>query len=324
MTEDLIPAIRAGAETGFQLPALISREGDRTTTRFLEFFTVNIRNENTRFAYIRAVGRFLAWCDERGQVLHGIAPMVVAAYIEQLTHERAPQTVKQHLAAIRMLFDWLVVGQVVPFNPAASVRGPRYSIKKGKTPVLSAGDARRLLDAIDVSHVVGLRDRALIGVMVYSFARVSAVVKMKVGDYYPNGKRYWLRLHEKGGKYHEVPAHHAAEKYLDEYIEAAGIAKDREGPLFRSSRGQSRSLMRKALNRFDAYQMVKRRVRDADVSLNVRCHSFRATGITEYLRNGGTVEKAAQIAAHESTRTTQLYNRTDDELTLDEIERIII
>jgi integrase/recombinase XerD len=324
MATELIPAIRTGAETGFQLPALISREGDQTTTRFLEFFTVNIRNENTRFAYIRAVGQFLAWCDERGQVLNGIAPMVVAAYIEQLTHERAPQTVKQHLAAIRMLFDWLVVGQVVPFNPAASVRGPRYSIKKGKTPVLSAGDARRLLDAIDVSHVVGLRDRALIGVMVYSFARVSAVVKMKVGDYYPNGKRYWLRLHEKGGKYHEVPAHHAAEKYLDEYIEAAGIAKDREGPLFRSSRGQSRSLMRKALNRFDAYQMVKRRVRDADVSLNIRCHSFRATGITEYLRNGGTVEKAAQIAAHESTRTTQLYNRTDDELTLDEIERIII
>jgi site-specific recombinase XerD len=226
-----------GAGTSAQLPALISREGRRTSKRFLEFFTVNIRNPNTRLAYAKAIGQFLAWCDERGQILSGIEPMVVAAYIEQLTHERAPQTVKQHLAAIRMVFDWLVVGQVVPFNPAASVRGPRYSIKKGKTSVLSAVDARRLLDSIDVSHVVGLRDRALIGVMVYSFARVSAVVKMRVGDYYPNGKRYWLRLHEKGGKYHEVPAHHTAERYLDEYIEAAGIGDELKGSLFRTSRG---------------------------------------------------------------------------------------
>jgi len=160
--------------------------------------------------------------------------------------------------------------------------------------------------------------------MVYSFARVSAVIHMKVKDYYPNGKRYWLRLHEKGGKYHEVPAHHTAEQYLDEYIKAAGIAEEKNKPLFRTTRGQSRALTDRALDRERAWAMIKRRARDAGVSPEIRCHTFRATGITEYLRNGGTVEKAAQIAAHESTRTTQLYNRTDDELTLDEIERIII
>jgi integrase/recombinase XerD len=137
--------------------------------------------------------------------------MIVAAYIEQLTQERALQTVKQHLAAIRMMFDWFVIDQVIPMNPASSVRGPCYSIKKGKTPVLSAGDTRKLLDSIDTSHVVGLRDRALIALMVYSFARVSAVVGMKIKDYYANGKRYWIRLHEKGGKFHEVPVHHSAE-----------------------------------------------------------------------------------------------------------------
>jgi integrase len=160
--------------------------------------------------------------------------------------------------------------------------------------------------------------------MVYSFARVSAVVQMKVRDYYPNGKRYWLRLYEKGGKFHEVPVHHTAEKYLDEYIEAAGIAGEKHKPLFRTTRGRSRALTANQLSRFDAYQMIKRRAQDAGVSPEIVCHTFRATGITEYLRNGGTVEKAAQIAAHESTRTTQLYNRTDDELTLDEIERIMI
>jgi integrase/recombinase XerD len=312
------------AENGITLPAIIAGEGKRATKRFLEFFTANIRNKNTRLSYARAVGAFLAWCEARGLSLSQIEPMIVAAYVESLIKLHAPQTVKQHLAAIRMLFDWLVVGQVMPFNPASSVRGPRYSIKRGKTPVLSTEDARRLLDSIDTGHVVGLRDRALIAVMVYSFARVSAVVQMKVKDYYPNGKRYWLRLHEKGGKFHEVPAHHTAEKYLDEYIEAAGIAGEKNKPLFRTTRGQSRALTENQISRFDAYQMIKRRARDAGVSPEIVCHTFRATGITAYLRNGGTVEKAAQIAAHESTRTTQLYNRTDDELTLDEIERIMI
>jgi integrase/recombinase XerD len=207
------------------LPALIARDGERTSRRFLEFFTANIRNPNTRLAYARAVAQFLAWCEERGATLRDIEPVIVAAYIKQ--HTGAPQTVKQHLAAIKMLFDWLVIGQIIPTNPAASVRGPRYSTKKGKTPVLTGADARKLVDSIDINHVVGLRDRALIALMVYSFARVGAVVNMRVRDYYANGKRYWIKLHEKGGKFHEVPVHHTAESYLDEYIKAAGTAEEK-------------------------------------------------------------------------------------------------
>lgn len=178
MTTELVRA-----EKGIVIPAIIADEGHRASRRFLEFFTANIRNPNTRLSYMRAISPFLAWCEGRGLELRQVEPVAVAAYIERLTQERAPQTVKQHLAAIRMLFDWLVTGQIMPFNPAASVRGPRYSIRKGKTPVLSAQEARKLLDSIDTSHVVGLRDRALIGTMVYSFARVSAVVNMKVRDY---------------------------------------------------------------------------------------------------------------------------------------------
>jgi integrase/recombinase XerD len=311
-------------ESALALPAIITREGRKATRRFLEFFTANIRNLNTRLSYMRAIVPFLAWCEERGASLHQIEPVTVAAYVERLTQERAPQTVKQHLAAIRMLFDWLVIGQVVQFNPAASVRGPRYSIRKGKTPVLSAQETRKLLDGIDTSHVVGLRDRALIGAMVYSFARVSAVVNMKVRDYYPQGKRYWLRLHEKGGKFHEVPVHHTAEQYLDEYIESAGITEERAGPLFRTTRGKTRELTTRAMSRFDAYKMIRRRAADAKISSEIACHTFRATGITEYLRNGGTIEHAQQIAAHESPRTTKLYDRTTDAISLDEIEKIVI
>jgi integrase len=222
-----------------------------------------------------------------------------------------------------MLFDWLVVGQVLPSNPASSVRGPTHVVKRGKTPVLSREQARQLLDSIDTSTVIGLRDRALIGLMVYSFARVSAVVSMVVEDYYPEGKRWWFRLHEKGGKLHQVPAHHTAEQYLDAYVQAASIGREKKSPLFRTL-DRLGSLTLRPMTRNDVFRMVKRRARNAGLPPNTCCHTFRATGITAYLDNGGTVENAQAIAAHESPRTTKLYDRTNDDITLDEIERIVI
>jgi site-specific recombinase XerD len=183
----------------------------------------------------------LAWCEGHRLTLPGIEPLHVASYIEQLTQAKAAPTVKQHLAAISMLFDWLTSGGIIDFNPAASVRGPKYSVKRGKTPVLTAEEARNLLNSIAVYEIdeetklpdparpilIGLRDRALIVLMVYSFARVSAALAMKVEDYFTEGRRAWFRLHEKGGKRHEVPAHYNAESYLDDYVEAAGIASDK-------------------------------------------------------------------------------------------------
>jgi integrase/recombinase XerD len=304
------------------VPAIIGDAGDHAARRFLEFFTANIANANTRAAYAQAVAQFLRWCQDRGIALRDIEPMAVAAYLQ--SHTGSDPTKKQHLAAIKMLFDWLVTGQVIPFNPASSVRGPKHVVKKGKTHVLAAEDARTLLDSIDTTTLIGLRDRALIAVMVYSFARVSAVVGMRVEDYYQNGKRWWLRLHEKGGKFHEVPAHHNAEAYLDAYIEAAGIAQEPKSPLFRSAAGKTGQLTAKPLRRNNAWDMVKRRALAAEQSSRVCNHTFRATGITAYLENGGTIEKAQQIAAHESPKTTKLYDRTSDQITLDEVERIVI
>lgn len=159
--------------------------------------------------------------------------------------------------------------------------------------------------------------------MVFSFARVSAVVGMNVGDYFQKGKRWWFRLHEKGGKYHEVPAHHKAEEYIDEYLVIASIADEKKRPLFRSANRQ-RLLTERRLDRREVWGMIKRRARQADLPENICCHTFRATGITTYLENGGTIERAQQIAAHESPRTTKLYDRTQDEISLDEVERIRI
>ena len=309
--------------TAGQTPSLFATS-ERCERRFWEFFGATIRNRNTRQAYLNAVYRFADWCEWHRIDLEDVDPMVVAAYVEQLTDAYAAPTVKQHLAAIRMLFDWLVIGQIVAMNPASAVRGPKHSTKVGKTPILTAAEARELLESIDTSTLVGLRDRALIGLMVYSFGRISAVVGMTVSDYYTQGKRSFLRLHEKGGKYHVVPAHHIAQDYLDAYINAAGIADDRKAPLFRSSgRGRRKDvLLSRGMSRWTALQMVKRRALQVGLPGEICNHTFRGTGITEFLRNGGDLETAARIAGHESTRTTQLYDRTEQELTLDEIERI--
>ena len=313
------PGELAGLE--LWLPPIVASTGPDAPERFLEFFTVTIRNKNTRRAYARQVLQFLTWCEARGiPDLAAVRPMQVAGYIESMPAQ--PQTVKQALAAIRMLYDWLVVGQVVPTNPAGSVRGPKYSIKKGKTPVLSREDARALLDSIDAGHVVGLRDRALIALMVYSFGRVGAVTGLQVADYYQNGKRYWIRLHEKGGKFHEVPVHHTAEEYIDAYLDAAGIRSELKTPLFRTTRGRSRTLTGNGLQEREALFMVKRRAAAAGLPATICNHTMRATGITAYLENGGTMENAQAIAAHESPRTTKLYDRRNDLINLDEIERI--
>jgi integrase len=159
--------------------------------------------------------------------------------------------------------------------------------------------------------------------MCYTFARVSAAAGMRVEDYYQSGKRWWFRLHEKGGKRHEVPAHHNAEAYLDAYLTAGTLASDPKGFLFRSfnRRGE---LTENPMSRRDVLAMIKRRARAAGLPSSTCCHTFRATGITAYLENGGTIENAQTIAAHESPRTTKLYDRTSDEITLDEVERIAI
>ena len=304
------------------LPALFTPDA-KTAKRTLEFFTAQIRNPNTRRAYARAASRFNAWCAEHVlQDLQAIEPVHVAAYIEGLQSQMTAPSVKLQLAALRVLFDWLVVGQVIPVNPASSVRGPRHSVKKGKTPVLAADEARTLLDAIDTSTITGLRDRALIGLMVYTFARVGAVIKMQVDDVYVQGRRTWVRLHEKGGKEHEMPCHHNLDDYLHVYLEAAKPGA--KAYLFCTAAGRSAVLSGRPMSQSDVWRMIGRRAEQAGIKTKIGCHTFRATGITEYLRNGGKLEIAQQMANHESARTTGLYDRRNDQVSLDEVERILI
>lgn len=306
---------------GKKMPALFSAS-PHAAKRFWEFFTANIRNRHTRRAYFGAVSKFSEWCEKRNLALEHVQPIHAAGYIEQLGGMHSKPTVKQHLAAIRMLFDWLVTGQVIPLNPAHSVRGPRHSVKKGKTSVLSTDEVRTLLDSIDTSKLIGLRDRALIAVMGYTFARVGAVITLKVEDYYIQKRRGWLRLHEKGGKVNELPCHHTLEQFLDEWLETSRLSAEPAAPLFPTMR-HGKLISRQQLEQANVHRMIQRRAVDAGIATKISCHSFRATGITTYLQNGGKLEVAQQMAGHESARTTGLYDRRNDTVALDEVERVV-
>ena len=306
------------------VPIIISQVGEQATYRYVEFFTAQIRNKNTRRSYLTATTQFFDWCQMNNLLLEAIHSIHIATYIEGLQQHLSAPTVKQHLAAIRMLFDWLVTGHVVYNNPATSVRGPKYVVNQGKTPILTPDETRRLFKSIPANSIINLRDRALIAVMVFTFARVTAAVSMKVKDYYPEGKRWWVRLHEKGGKRHEMPAHHTLEQYLDEYLDAAELRGNPNTPLFRTFKGRTGKMTENQMIQTYAWQMIQKRALLAGIRTKVCNHTFRGTGITTYLSNNGTLEKAQQMAAHESPRTTKLYDRTSDALSLDEIEKILI
>lgn len=313
-----------------RIPSIIRASGDQAALRFLEFFAADIRNVHTRRAYVRSCRHFLSWCADRGLPdIRSISPVIVAAYVEWLAMDPqlasglgyASPSIKLSLAALRRMFDYLVVGQIIPLNPALSVRGPRFSAAKGRTAPLEPEQVRDLFAAIDPSTVVGLRDRALIAVMAYAFARIGAVVKMRVDDYVLRGKRWHFRLHEKNGKELVMPAHHSAEEHVDAYLSMSGISEQKKGPLFRTV-SRSGVLTINAMSTNDAFRMVRRRAAAAGLPCTTGNHTFRATSATTYLANGGRLEHAQRMMGHSDPRTTKMYDHTSDRLTLDEVEKI--
>ena len=307
-----------------EAPALIEAAGARAKRRYYEFFTAQIPNPNTRKTYGTAVRQFFAWCADRKIGLEQIEPIIVAAYVQSRGREVSAPTVKVDLAAISMLFDWLVLGQVLALNPARSVKGPKHIVRKGKAPVLEETDAALLFDSIPTTTIAGLRDRALIGIMLFACARVGAVCGMNVEDYYHVGRRGIFRFLEKGGRHHEVPAHHQAEELVDAYLAAAGLgAGNRKTALFRAI-SPKRALTDSRLRTNNALDMVKRRARQAGLPLSLCCHSFRATGLTSMIANGATREDAQRIAGHASANTTALYDHSSDAIERTHVEMIRI
>jgi integrase len=147
---------------------------------------------------------------------------------------------------------------------------------------------------------------------------------MRVEDLFMQQGRYWVRLHEKGGKEHEMPCHPELVRYFREYLDGTGLGAEPKAPLFPTIARGTGTLSRTPLPQSNAHAMIRKRARAAGIETKLGNHSFRATGITAYLKNGGTLERAAVLANHASTRTTQLYDRRHNEPLLDEIERVVI
>lgn len=307
-------------------PRAIIEAGANARFAYAEFFGDQIASDHTRKVYRHAVHRFLHWCEAEGLELARIPPGAVGRYIRALTtSDRNPAskpTQKLHLAAIRRFFDTLVQRHAVALNPATSVRGPVVRNVTGKTPATDPALARALLRSIATSDVVGLRDRAILAALMYTACRVGAVSKLRLRDFYTDGRQYYLRFDEKGGADRQIPCRHDLQGYIEEYIAAAPCGPDAQ--LFRAALGRTLQLSERPLQAKDIHRMVKRRLSAAGLPSILTCHSFRATTATDLLEQGVPLEEVQELLGHADPRTTRLYDRRDRTVTRNVVERISI
>ena len=325
-TDELNPttSLRVIAPNGVgALPALVVEAGAAAQFAWEEFIFGKIRNPHTRAAYERAIRQFLRHCELLGKELVHVSPKDVGSYLDGLDY--AVATKKLILSSLRHFFDSLVTRHVVVLNPAASVRGERLQVVEGKTPEITIEQARHLMRSIDTSNVVGLRDRAIIGILIYTAARVGAVAKLRRGDFYDLGDQHCLRFHEKGGKSREIPARHDLQRLIHAYLAAGSLEySDKSSPLFRTTIRRTKLLTQNNMTSDDMGRMVKRRLRAAGLPTRLSPHSLRVATLTDLLSQGVPLEDVQHLAGHADPRTTRLYDRRQRRVTRNIVERISI
>ncbi len=305
------------------LPSLVEQGGNAARFAWDEFFYAEHHNPHTQKAYMAAVKKFLAWCEGQGLELLTITPGLVGQYLVGLGGSAAKRNL--HLAALRGFFDRLVQRHVVILNPAASVRGVKDTVMEGKTPEITIDQARTLLASIDTSHLLGLRDRAVLATLAYTACRGGAVAKLRLQDFQSDGSQYVLRFQEKGGKSREIPVRHDLEGFIRAYLDAAKIEMEgKDSPLFRAGNGRTKRLTGNAMSSKVICELVKRRLKDAGLPSRLSPHSFRVTAITDLLTQGVPLEDVQYLAGHAEPRTTGLYDRRQKKVTRNIVERISI
>jgi integrase/recombinase XerD len=326
-----VPAVDRQAS----LPVLVERAGGAARFAWDEFFFAEHHNTHTQKAYLRAVKRFLAWCEGQGVELPSITPGMVGQYLVGLGGSPANRNL--HLSALRGFFDRLVNRHVVILNPAASVKGVKDTVVEGKTPEITIDQARTLLasvriaekvkngegEEIDIPLVVGLRDRAILATLKFTACRAGAVAKLRLGDFQYDGTQFVLRFQEKGGKSREIPVRHDLEAYIRAYLDVAGIAAEvKDRPLFRSTLRRTGKLTGNPMTSKSICELVKRRLKDAGLPLRLSPHSFRVSAVTDLLSQGVPLEDVQYLAGHSEPRTTALYDRRQKKVTRNIVERI--
>lgn len=308
----------------FELPKFILLGGRALVSAYESFFLQTL-NQNTNQAYANGLKLFCDFLTDTSLTdILDIEPKHVTDFVTHMNSgDYGTATTRLYLSAVRMFFDSCVVGGLIAVNPAKAVKLPRHSSRTGKTPVIIPEQVRQILDSIPCITQADYRDRALIGLMVFSFFRVSAALSLSLKDYELRGVQRWVIGEEKGSKRHEMPVHPTLEVLLDAYIEFAALT-DLSTPLFQSSNARGGKLTGRPFDRTAAWRMVRRRAAAAGMHRDIGNHSFRATGITTYLNAGGSLEDARIMANHSNATTTKLYDRTGDTAKIQEVNRIDI
>ena len=324
MIEDPVAEHRELKEVVFTAADLISASSEskraKVSETLLNILEGRVRNSNTRKAYKAAWRSFFAFCSEYKLELDRAKPYHVGMWLKR--HPGSVATQRQHLAAVRLLFDHLLEKGVVDINPAARAKAPRLERESAHTPIFEQNEIKTFLDAIKVDSLIDKRDKALFSTLAYSWSRVSAAVGLKVEDYYERNGERWLRLHEKRGKIHEVPVHSKAREAIDQWLLASELGCNPSAPLFPAFGKNKKTPELRHMDRTSVWKLVQARARASGLEKRVCCHSFRATGITEYMSAGGSLDIAQRIAGHSQLSTTKIYDRSRDRLTMDEIEKI--
>ncbi len=309
-------------------PALITQAGANARFAWEELFGCRVRNPHTRRAYLAATRRFLTWCEARQLELPRIVPSHIGAYFDELKAGLGPDGLKLHRAALRGLFDELVIRHAIVLNPASALRLEKHRPAPdggGRTPDIGVEQARTVLASINRNSAVGLRDRAIIAILIYTAARVGAIARLRRGDYFHNGSQFYLLSREKNGVVREIRVRHDLEGFINEYLAAAKLDEaPKAAPLFRSADGRSATLSDRALNAIRMNEMLKRRLKDAGIGGRFSPHSFRVTTITALLEQNVPIEDVQFLAGHADIRTTRLYDRRRRKVTRNIVERIPI
>jgi site-specific recombinase XerD len=292
----------------------------KTAETLLNILQGRISNANTRSAYKIAWSSFFLFCSEYNLTLERVKPYHVGMWLKR--HTGSVSTQRQHLAAVRLLFDHLLEQGVLDLNPAARAKPPRIGRETSHTPVFEQNEIKAFLEAIKLDSLIDKRDKALCSVLLYSWARVSAVVALRVEDYYERKGERWLRLHEKRGKIHEVPVHSKAREAIDQWLLASGLGSNPSAPLLPAFGKNKKTPELRHMDRTSVWKLVQARAHASGLKKRVCCHSFRATGITEYMNAGGSLDIAQRMAGHSQLSTTKIYDRSQDRLTMAEIEKV--
>ena len=317
---ELVPRTAALSRT---FPAILQRAGKNALFAADEFFSARISNPHTRRAYARPVGRFLAWCEEQEIELRQVTPGLAGRFLQELPGSDPTRNLA--LAALRHFFDALVTRHAVALNPFSSVRGRKHAVPDGKTPELAIGQARGLLRSLDLSHVVGLRDRAVLGTLAYTGARVGALARLRRRDLQEQESQRVLRFQEKGGKQREIPVRHDLEEWIDAYLKAGRIDPfQKDEPLFLAAERWGLGLSDRAMTAHGVRRMLKRRLQDAGLPEIIVPHSFRVMVVTDLLSQNVPMEDVQYLAGHSSPRTTQIYDRRRRRVTRNIVERISV